>query len=288
MNRDGTGLTKITSGVANDLDPAWSPDGTKIAFASAVAPPDPATCGSSDCNYEIFIINPDGSGLTRLTNNSVPDRWPTWQPIAGPYAVPKGASPMRLPLVPAYRPCTSPNRTHGAPLSFQSCSPPAPIATSAYIGIGDGDPAPAKSIGSVVLKVKVGASGPPDDSDVRIDTTTTNVMKTSDRSDYTGELRLELPVRITDRANSPASDAATVADTSIFATVPCVATADTTVGATCSVSTTADTLVPGVAPEGMRSVWALDQVKVQDGGADGVASTAGDNEQFAVQGVFAP
>jgi Tol biopolymer transport system component len=76
MNRDGTGLTKITSGVANDLDPAWSPDGTKIAFASAVAPPDPATCGSSDCNYEIFIINPDGSGLTRLTNNSVPDRWP--------------------------------------------------------------------------------------------------------------------------------------------------------------------------------------------------------------------
>jgi hypothetical protein len=201
---------------------------------------------------------------------------------------PRGATPLRLPLVPAFSPCTSPNRTHGATLSFPSCSAPTPFATSAFIGIGDGNPAPAKSIGSVVLKVVAGASGPPDDSDVRIDTTTTNVMKTSDRSDYTGELRLELPLRITDHANSPTPDAATVSDTSIFATVPCAATVDTTVGSTCSVSTTVDTLLPGAVPEGARSVWAVDRVRVQDGGADGVAATAGDNEQFSVQGVFVP
>jgi hypothetical protein len=288
MNPDGTGVTKITNGVSNDLDPAWSPDGTKIAFASAVAPPDPATCSASDCNYEIFTVNPDGSGLTRITNNSVPDRWPNWQPIPGPYARPKGASPMRLPLVPAYEPCTSPNRTHGAPLSYGSCAPPDPYFSTAFIGIGDGNPAPAKSIGAVVLKAIVGASGPPDDSDVAYQVSITNVMNTSDRSDYSGELRLELPLRITDKLNNPGQDQGTVTDTSIFATIPCAPTSDSTLGATCSVATTADTLVPNTVREGARSIWALDEVRVQDGGADGVAATAADNEQFAVQGVFVP
>ena len=83
-------------------------------------------------------MNLDGSGVTQLTSNSVTDFSPSWQPVPGPYARPRGASPMRVSLVPAYGACTAPNRTHGGPLSFPSCAPPAQAGTSLTIGIGDG------------------------------------------------------------------------------------------------------------------------------------------------------
>ena len=38
------------------------------------------------------------------------------------YARPAGASPVRVSLVPAYEPCTSPNREHGPPLAHPACS----------------------------------------------------------------------------------------------------------------------------------------------------------------------
>ena len=33
-----------------------------------------------DGNYEIFVMNVDGSGLTRLTNNPYTDCCPSWSP----------------------------------------------------------------------------------------------------------------------------------------------------------------------------------------------------------------
>ena len=41
------------------------------------------------------------------------------------YARSKGATPTRVALVPAYAPCTTPNRVHGPPLASGSCNPPA-------------------------------------------------------------------------------------------------------------------------------------------------------------------
>jgi Tol biopolymer transport system component len=49
--------------------PSWSPDGQKIAFAS-----------ERDGNREIYIMNPDGSDQTRLTENHQSDLFPTWSP----------------------------------------------------------------------------------------------------------------------------------------------------------------------------------------------------------------
>ena len=76
-------------------------------------------------------------------------------------------------------------------------------------------------------------------------------------------------------------------DTEFPVTVPCAASASTTTGSTCAVTTTANTLVPGAASVGKRAVWELGQVKVFDGGPDGLASTQ-PNTLFADQGVFVP
>src|SRR6266571_3113307 len=61
---------------------------------------------------------------------------------------PRGATPLSVSLVPAYYQCTSPNRTHGAPLAFGSCAPPQTTALTTTIGTPDANGAPAKSIGS--------------------------------------------------------------------------------------------------------------------------------------------
>jgi Tol biopolymer transport system component len=52
--------------------PAWSPDGKRIAFMS------PVPYGTE--NYEIYVMNLDGSGVRRLTDSPGPDGWPAWSP----------------------------------------------------------------------------------------------------------------------------------------------------------------------------------------------------------------
>jgi dipeptidyl aminopeptidase/acylaminoacyl peptidase len=275
MNADGTGMTRITSIGFSD-SPAWSPDGSKIVFES-----------SASGYPQIYVVNADGTNVT-LLDAGFCSHDPDWQPIIRGYARPKGASPMRIPLVPAAKPCTAPNSTHGSPLSFGSCSPGSTTSSNLVVSFGEQR---TKSIGQVTLKVVPGTAGAPDDADVTFDASTTNVMRASDHADYTGELRLELPLRITDRWNFPnpgGNGYGTVSDTSLYATIPCTASADTTLGASCALSSTIDALVPGAVQEGLRAVWALGQLKLHDGGADGDADTPADNELFEVEGIFVP
>ena len=117
----------------------------------------------------------------------------------------------------------------------------------------------------------------------------TDVRRRTGLGDYTGELALRLPLRITDRDNGGTSstDHGTVQDATLDVPVPCAATGSTSVGSTCAVSTTIDAVVPGAAREGERAIWALGRVQVLDGGADGIASTS-PNTLFAVEGIFVP
>lgn len=68
MNRDGSGLRRLTNNPAIDVTPTWSPTGTQIAFTSD-------RTGSP----QIYIMNADGTGQQKITSESYCDR-PTWSP----------------------------------------------------------------------------------------------------------------------------------------------------------------------------------------------------------------
>jgi acyl-homoserine lactone acylase PvdQ len=208
------------------------------------------------------------------------------------YVRPKGATPVRVPLVPAFKGCAAPDRQHGPPLAFGSCNPPEQRSDYLTIGAPDANGKLVNSIGHVSLSVFVGnPSTPADEADVNVTLSLTDVRKRSDLSDYTGQLQVESQVRITDSDNELAagggSDPATVTDFPLAVPASCAATADTSIGGDCSVSTTLDALVPGTIKEGDRASWQLGAVQVFDGGADGLLSTS-PNTLFARQGVFVP
>ena len=46
--------------------------------------------------------------------------------------------------------------------------------------------------------------------------------------------------------------------------------------------------MPGAVRDGQRAIVQLGQIRVNDGGPDGLAATADGNQKFAAQGVFIP
>ena len=69
MNPDGTGITPISNSPGSDIEPAWSPDGRRLAFTS-----------KRDGNFEIYIMNADGGNQVRLTDSPEADHYPAWSP----------------------------------------------------------------------------------------------------------------------------------------------------------------------------------------------------------------
>ena len=279
VDADGSNLTQITTPPAgqDDFRPSFSPDGTKIIFGRAL------NC----CRGTFWTVRTDGGDLTSTTLSGSE---PGWQPLpvntASSYARPKSANPVRVSLVPAYRECAAPNREHGPPLAFGSCAPPEPGSSHLMVGVGDGHPAPARSTGFVRLKVTPGVPGGEDDTTGRLRVSLTNVMRASDLSEYTGELRASVGVRITDREGAVSQ---TVQDLPLELSVPCLPTPDAPgMASVCDLGTDLDAVLPGATPEGTRAIWQLDRVKVYDGGPDEDADTPSDNSLFAVQGVFVP
>jgi Tol biopolymer transport system component len=76
INPDGTGLVRLTNTAADDRDPAWSPDGTKIVFASNRSPYSRGFVG----HMHLWVMNADGTGLKQLTSGSDDESQPAWSP----------------------------------------------------------------------------------------------------------------------------------------------------------------------------------------------------------------
>lgn len=53
--------------------PAWSPDGSEITFDRDLG----------GVNFEIYLMNADGTGVRRLTNDPADDFAPAWSPAGG-------------------------------------------------------------------------------------------------------------------------------------------------------------------------------------------------------------
>jgi hypothetical protein len=205
---------------------------------------------------------------------------------------PKGATPLRVSLVPAFKQCTSSNRMHGSPLVFASCAPPVQSSNLLTIGTPDtpGNGAATNFIGSVRFAVVAGnINTDADEADIKLTASITDVRNNPSLTDYVGNLQAATDVTITDNVNAPEMpEPGTVTLFKYRFPIPCVTTSSTSVGSTCTQNTTADALVPGTILENRRLNWQLGQVEVLDAGLDGNINTTGDNNPFLREGVYAP
>src|SRR3954453_18502783 len=137
---------------------------------------------------------------------------------AASHVRPKGATPFRASLVPAFKACSAPNRTHGTPLAFPSCTPPVQASNYLTIGSPDANGAGANSVGSLTWNVNGSTS------EITVTASITDVRclpgtaagvcsspNAADGPDYSGQVQAINTIRITDHKNgSGLNEAATV------------------------------------------------------------------------------
>src|ERR1051326_8495680 len=76
VNSDGSDLRQLTDDDARDRAPAWSPDGSELAFYS-----------NRQGSYQIYVIKADGSGLRAITDVSRNTcAYPVWSPDGSRFA----------------------------------------------------------------------------------------------------------------------------------------------------------------------------------------------------------
>lgn len=76
MNVDGTGVTRLTENSAWEERAVFSQDGSQIAFMSKRY----IRAMSTDGPFEVYVMNADGTGVTRLTDTSGGNNDPVFSP----------------------------------------------------------------------------------------------------------------------------------------------------------------------------------------------------------------
>ena len=222
---------------------------------------------------------------------------------------PKGATPLRVPLVPAYKECTLPDEQHIAPYAFASCdydadgTPPEQTSKFLTAGTPDANGAGANLVG--YLRLDSDTAG----GDILLGTSITDVRclpataasvcgtgNAADGPDYSGQLQASIGLRLIDHQTGPApfTDTGTVQDVPFGATLNCVSTASTIIGGNCTADTSFNALLPGFMVPGKRMSLEIPQrgaqwtgIQILDGGANGQAG-ASDATLYLEPGVFFP
>ena len=215
---------------------------------------------------------------------------------------PKGGSPFFVPIVIAYKACTTPNSNHNGGVPGPSCAAPVgPVQESNFLTVGTpdapGNGAGANAVASVKLVVKTTS---PEDvlitsnaTDIRCKPATSgtvcNSPNSADGPDYSGQLQGNAQIRITDHWNgATGTDTATVADLPFPVNANCVNTAGSaTIGGTCTANTSANATVPNAVSDTKRGNVEIQTLQINDGGAAGIAG-APDATRFGTQGIFIP
>lgn len=96
LNRDGTGEQLLvddfdppTGGTFDSRDPAWSPDGVSILFASRRTD---LLATADERDYEIQVVQATGGPIQTLTTDLIDDRDPAWHPNSTTIVYSKQAS----------------------------------------------------------------------------------------------------------------------------------------------------------------------------------------------------
>ena len=196
---------------------------------------------------------------------------------------PRGATPLRVSLVPAYRACEVANRQHGPPLAFGSCAPAA-LETHCVDRRDAGrerapgrlgcERPPRRAARGPAHLGRRGRCGGVRGRERRA--RAGNARGPHGRAD-----RPRLPADHRPRQRHPARRRQRSRDRHRHCRSKFRSSAQrhpAAAGGTCSTSTTVDALIPGAVAEGRRAIWAFGQVEVV--GPDG--------RPFLRQGVFAP
>jgi serine/threonine-protein kinase len=69
MDGRGGAAQRLSNGAWDDIEAAWSPDGTRIAFVS-----------NRDGRFHLYVMSADGSGVQQLTTGDAQERSPAWSP----------------------------------------------------------------------------------------------------------------------------------------------------------------------------------------------------------------
>ncbi len=79
MNPDGSNQMALTDNSFDDFSPIWSPNGSQIVFESDRDDQHPRTC-FPNCNYNLYIMNADGSDQRQLTSLPGAEWHASWSP----------------------------------------------------------------------------------------------------------------------------------------------------------------------------------------------------------------
>ena len=230
MNADGSNVQRETNRVASDTNASRAPQQNLLLWTSDID-------GDNEIRrpWTELTCNSDRRQLPGLAARSI-----------GTYARPAGGTPLRVPLVPAYKQCTANETIHRGSWNSQACYAPVPESSVLTVGTPDYNGVPANSSGSLRIDVfcnggAVGETAPctttaGDQLDGQIIVSLTDVRCVSTSSgcsngplsDYTGNLRAVTQFRVTDKNNGPTgvgpSANATTQDVPLGFYVPCNAT----------------------------------------------------------------